>query len=1045
MGFQGDVAGIGLGELLQGLARGGREGVLTLHGQSQTATLGVQQGQIFLLPEPNEDPDIWRQRVRRAWVRDPNERIDTIRMSDVAFAARLEQAFVMLDSEGVHFRFEPGPLPTGTPPPEIVGLDGEEQPRRAHPVHCPGIAVEYLLLEHARLSDESQGHGPRLRLSLHDVPRIFDASRVVQANQRFCSECDGMSNIVEIADRLAWPLRQCRAWAEEMIAQGVLRLSDARELLVQAQHELGVEQFARAASRLAGWVLRAPPGPPPAGDVQLLSTAWVDGRLQTVLGFMEPRLARRLLRRMELVEREPRMAYERWRELRKHHRHDRLAEVRMLGWQLRSDNDTIAPALTDLLKLARNFQDEGRLRRAGVMLRAAAARLPETTSMRLELGNRLMAVGLVADGAPWVLEACRTLIQSGHAEKALAPLRAVMTYDGANREARTLLMQARARSARGRRRRRILVIASSVLLVLSLLGLVQLRMERKLDRKLAEVERMADQPRQALARLNDLFPDSQSAGVADLRATLVTRIQKEEGVERDAWMERYREAELECTLGDPILGLRRVFDLAQPPRTEYLEFEWPQRAALMHALASKLEQEVAEWDASPEDPPSELAAEERLLETLTGLQHQVEQNRGDPEVDGFAVRLETLHASVIGRREKREAERATNARNALQQEQDLLLAAARAHEKAGDLERAVMAFRKLLATPESDVLRRALGDEIERVEQHYNALVEARRLAQKGEHRRGLEVLREHCPNPTEHQLPSQIESEPSGALARFADGTTRTTPFTLESAPGEDLVFVLELAGHEDHRIEMHEPGDRFALMSRLPSLWWRTAASVDAVPTFVGGDYILGDRDGRLVRLNGDSRPVWEKRLDSLGGMARAPVFLRALPSHMLAVTEDGQAWLVEAQSGDLEGPWSLASPPWQGPLVEGQLVVVRCADGSIARWSARLKPEVEEVDPQQPRRVEGEAFGPSAGLEVLRRRTGTELTLRSPWSRWQVTVEEQSFVVQDTQESQPAFRIRLQEPWSYVAWEAPSKELPNGRLWISDGTGLRGFEPE
>jgi hypothetical protein len=242
-----------------------------------------------------------------------------------------------------------------------------------------------------------------------------------------------------------------------------------------------------------------------------------------------------------------------------------------------------------------------------------------------------------------------------------------------------------------------------------------------------------------------------------------------------------------------------------------------------------------------------------------------------------------------------------------------------------------------------------------------------------------------------------------------------------------------------------MREPGDRFALMSRLPSLWWRTTASVDAVPTFVGGDYILGDRDGRLVRMSGDSRIVWEKRLDSLGGIARAPVFLPALPSHMLAITEDGQAWLVEAESGNLEGPWPLNTPPWQGPLVEGELVSVRFADGRVARWSARLKPEIEEHDPAQPKRVEGEAFGPSAGLEVLRRRSGTELTLRSPWSPWQVTVEEQNFVVQDTRKPGPAFRTRLEEPWAYVAWEAPSAQLPNGRLWVSDNTGVRGFEPQ
>ena len=49
------------------------------------------------------------------------------------------------------------------------------------------------------------------------------------------------------------------------------------------------------------------------------------------------------------------------------------------------------------------------------------------------------------------------------------------------------------------------------------------------------------------------------------------------------------------------------------------------------------------------------------------------------------------------RRETRETRRVEDERQALEREQDGLLAAARAHNQAGDLERAVQTFRRLLA------------------------------------------------------------------------------------------------------------------------------------------------------------------------------------------------------------------------------------------------------------------------------------------------------------------------------------------------------------
>ena len=60
MSVQGDVRGIGLAELLQGLARGQKEGILTLTASgTQRAVLGIEDGQAWLLPDPDEDPQVW--------------------------------------------------------------------------------------------------------------------------------------------------------------------------------------------------------------------------------------------------------------------------------------------------------------------------------------------------------------------------------------------------------------------------------------------------------------------------------------------------------------------------------------------------------------------------------------------------------------------------------------------------------------------------------------------------------------------------------------------------------------------------------------------------------------------------------------------------------------------------------------------------------------------------------------------------------------------------------------------------------------------------
>jgi hypothetical protein len=298
--------------------------------------------------------------------------------------------------------------------------------------------------------------------------------------------------------------------------------------------------------------------------------------------------------------------------------------------------------------------------------------------------------------------------------------------------------------------------------------------------------------------------------------------------------------------------------------------------------------------------------------------------------------------------------------------------------------------------------------------------------------------------NPAEHLLPWRVETRPPGARARFSDGTTRVAPFMIETAPGEHADFTLELQGYESTRITRDMPGNVSVLMSRLPDRWWRTTARVDAPPVAVEDDHVVCNRAGVIARLSAEAEPRWSQSLESLGGVARAPVFLPRRPGCLLIVTEDGQAWLAEAADGKLEGPWNLDSPPIDGPTATGRSVEARFSDGKSALWETRLKPESVTLDAVVERPSSATALGSSAGMEVLRRRNGPAREFHSPWSSWTITIDDKTFTVRKDDASDGEFHVRRVGEWVYLAWEAPSARCPRGRLWVSDGAGLRAFAP-
>ena len=1054
MGFQGDVAGIGLGELLQGLARGGREGVLTLRGGGIGATVGLQGGQIYLLPEPDEDPEIWRRRSQRAWVKDPNERIDALRMSEIAYAVRIEGMFLLLDSEGVHFRFEPGPLPDPNQPVTTEAPDDEEEElgrmetgaRRIQatmPVHCPGVSVEYLLLEYARLSDEGSSYqGPPILI--HEVPRVVGAEPPASEGQRFWGECDGMSNLIEISDRLGQPLRQVRATMQDLFMRGHVRLADGREMLVLAQKELAENRFARAASRLAGWVQKTPPGPSGPGDMNLLVSEWDKGKLPAMVASMPPKEARTLLKRLEMAEGDIPAAIARWRKMREHHRHDGVAELRQLKWQLESTDPADAPDMADLLRVARKFQDLGFNLRAGILLRAAAAQQPDSTSVRLELGQRLVAVELIDEGAPWIVEACRTLVDSGLSEKAVGPLRSLTTADPTNREARALLNIARKNTVSGKKLRRNTLIGLAGMLLLSMGALVKVQMDQDTEQRLGRITGLLDRPVEALDMLEGEFGESSDPAVLDLRGQIIERIVAEETHVKDEWMERYREAQLECTLGDPLLGLERALALPDPPRLAKLmgSQDWPEIETLFDGLAGRLEQTVAQWAAPLEVSGHDLRTEERLgklVDDLFALADEVETKH---DLENFKVRVGILDSALDARENTRAEERARVAADQRLERQNLLLATARSHAEAGDLERAVNTFEELVSMEGTEHLARALRPEIDAVSNHLAAELEAVTLCEQGEHGKALLALDGPCPNPGEHLMPWRVDTWPEGARITLPDGWVRVAPFTMHSSFGETVELLVELEGHEPLSYVVDNPSDIKLHLSRKPNRAWSTEHPVSAVPVSIDQDHICADRGGSVVRLSAEGT-VWETDVKTLSGIGRTLVRLPKHPSKLVAVTEEGDVWLVDSESGELEGPWEAGSPPLRGPHAGATDVRLTLHDMRQVTFTDGLEAEAAELENLADPAREPD-LGDDAGLLVLRRGAIQGTELESPWTPFSAAVHGDHYKIHWSGREGAVFTVRRSGDWQFMAWEAPNARMPGGRLWISDDAGLRAFEP-
>ncbi len=1040
MSFQGDVAGIGLGELLQGLARGGRDGVLTLDGEGGfSCFLGLQGAQIHFLSGPAEDTDTWRERCSRAWADLPDPNLESKRRASIAHASRRETLYSMLEAPNLHVRFEPGAPGSAS----LARPDGlEAASGGGESGWGPGYSVEFLLLDHARIQDEA-GSSLACDLSAGDMPRAMDASGQSDDARLFLEQCNGVSTLEEISDRLGWPVRQTRGVIGEHMKAGFVRISDHRELLVAGQRELELGRIGRAASRLERWADLAPPGPVfHEGEAELLVSEWNAERLILALNLMEAKRARAIMRRLDLISPEREVAVTRWKEFSQCRRRDGIIAFKCAILSATDELSTGSEGVAgDLLAIARSLQDKECPWRARPVLKLAASQLSDKMSMRLEVGGRMVQVGLVDDAAPIIIEAARELISNGEAEKAIPVLRALVNAAGDNREANGLLHQARAHKTTIRRKRRNTVVVLALVLVVSVTAFIRVHTQKEFDQKLTQVTDNIHQPETALALLDEYFPDDESPRVAALRLALEEHKSELAREARDKWTDAFEAIEQEVELGDPLLGLRRALELAAPPAIAGLG-DWPTHQDLFGILARRLERTANTIALGIDATVEEQHAEDRVVSLLGEVLEMAESRTGVAGLEDFSFFVGGLRDGILEDQEHRADERLALETKQLEEQQDMMLAAARAHSQAGDLKRAVGMYDRLLALDASEALRPLLADEVDQVRQHYDALGRALERAHAGDHTGARDELEGFCPNLSEHQFPFRVESEPGGAHARFRE-SVRATPFVVYSRFGEELEIEFSMAGCETRTLEVDDPRDLLVHMFRIPERSWETGHRIEAAPVPVGGDHILADRSGRLVRLGPDGETKWSLELESLGGFARTPVFLPRRPGFVLVLSEDGLAWLVGVDNGTTEGPHDLGRPPLEGPIITRSGVSARFTDGRVALWKDDLVPTTfdnEGLFQSTQRASSGD--NPTHSIAVLYRSAAAETSLASPWSDWKIVVEDDLF--RAIGRGGESFTVRRDGDWSLVAWEAPNALVPDGRLWVSDTSGIRSFRP-
>lgn len=1033
MSFQGDVRGIGLAELLQGLARGRKQGVVTLSSRGNPRVLvGLSDGKAYLLPTDEEPTDFWQELVKDAWLDAPGTRIEHLHIAEVARANRLEQLYCLLDGDGAHFRFEPRDLAFDA---EGRVIAGSNQP----PVSP--LAIEGMLLEYARIADERQGVSPNYQLSADAIAAIYDPAKCESLPQVLFNEVDGRSTVAEIANRLGWTLRQASLSLEAGLENGGLYTLTGDQILVLAMEELRRKAWRRAAVRLTAWTQRGTPGALDTDAVEVLVSEWGSGRLVAAVRMMEAHAVWTLLRRLDHGLGQTNQAVLHWIEAARTFPDNLLIQLHRLAQEAADGSNPERPPIQELLKLARTQIEKGFLLRAQPALRLAQDRAPETAAERLELGQLLLESGLAHESAPWLIAACEDFIMRGLSDRAVLVLRELTAALPGEREARLLLSRARRSTNSARRLRRRLLFTLAGVAGLAGVALVQVNTQRQRSGQLAEVRALLADPDRAIWALQQKFPGDTKDDVQALKRAIEEKQRAAELELRDSWLDQYEAVGHEARRGDSLRALDLARSLSNPPTLRLVQGIWPLKSDLLASIPEALGDQATGLGAPRLDDPDQVKSEDSLSSLARALRAAL-NNPPDHAEESLSRGLDALDAQLLERKILRADLASARTQKHLRSDQNQLLKEARSRDESGELESALSLYAELFQLDAEGDVRAALAEEHQDLVRRANALERARAEARAGRHHEAWELLGEHMQDPEAWYLPAQITSAPSGATIRMPSGAVATTPLVHEMRRTDVFAGRLQLDGYLDEPFELRGPSNLHAVFSRIPVRSWRSSGRVDAVPVPVDSDHIMVDRNGNLARVGHGGKIVWSQKVATLSGISRAPVFLPQLENRMLLVTEEGQAFLLAADTGKLTGPWDLKSPPSMGPTQGTDFVQLRLANGSVAIWTNSLRPEILPAGSRSRPLAKDDQHlhGSDCGLQVWRRGDGPLKSMTSRFGGWVLTRTAGIYLVAPADDPQAGLSAASEGPWYWVAFESRAAgEL----LWVSDEAGLRAFD--
>ena len=1036
MSFQGDVRGIGLAELLQGLARGRKQGLLSLGGSDRAACLiGLLDGRLILLPDEDEDEVALAERIRIAQSHGLEDAVDEADVEALGHAQRLEHLYCLLDGGEVHFRFDPG---------ELDQLDADIGANS-------GTQLEFILLEYARICDELEGFPDLSFLGFNSVPQWINPALGESVSERVRSQIDGRSTVQEIGDRLRWTIRQTRLTLAGLFQSGALRLSTDQELLALTLQEMEMRQFARACQRLRAWIELCPPGPLHPDVAHALSEEWVSGRLPASMRGMQPRETRSFLRRLDASVSNPASAVHHWNEAVQIHPEDKLCRMHAMMLQYAEDNRSERPTVRDLLALARTLKEDGHPERGAPLLLIAVQKNPEGLGQKLEVGLGLIDAGEPEHGGPWVLAATHSLVDRGQADRALVPLRTLIEAAPNSREAKALYSKAKRASTQAKKMRRNLGIAGAIGVLVAGAALVKVRADRQWENHYAQVQALMDTPDAALVTLNKHFKEDETVMVMRLRQRIEKRqLDIENGI-RDDWLDAYKDVHDSARKGDPVAALQSIRSMQQPPRLIILKASFPPITDLYLVLGEQLEEQLSEQGEVLAHSESQAQGEVQLLALCASIEDALEDKEARfAQVKSLKASIATLRQVLSQREELRlQLEEKDRHHKNLQRQDELRELAEKAEEK-GDYERALHFYQEILGGELNPQVRDYIQPKAETLSSILLAIDEARDLAYKGEHTEALSLLDERIENK-EHLariiMPWKVESFPSGVRVTTSKGRSYTTPFEIETATQEHLELTFTSPGFLSQTVKVEKPQDVSIFLQRTPESNWRSQGRVDAIPVPYQSDRIVVDRKGYLARLKRNNGLAWESQIPGVSGVARAPVFFPGGSDKMLIVTEQGAAWLLHVNDGSLDGPWELPSPPMVGPLVDSSAIHVLLSDGRWAKWESSLQPEFLEPgqSPYAEESSQAYRYGPANGMQVLRSRDGETRELKSRFTGWTAKITPDGLMVTPPdEESEGGFSTQIRGQWTFMAWEPPGVDCSEGRLWLSDSQGLRSFVP-